>query len=85
MSQYDTRGVVAWVKAYPRCCLKVFVKEKLDTMSVREMLFCRLLCLEVMNQTERRYRTGLLGIYNINFYIYIMFTKKLFNIYFFML
>ena len=69
MSQYDTRGVVAWVKAYPRCCLKVFVKEKLDTMSVREMLFCRLLCLEVMNQTERRYRTGLLGIYNINFYI----------------
>ena len=69
MSQYDACSVVAWVKAYPCCCLKVFVKEKLDTMSVREMLFCKFLCLKIMNQSERRYRTGLLGIYNINFYI----------------
>ena len=69
MSQDDACSVVARVKAYPRCCLKVFVKEKLYTMPVREMLFCKFLRLHTMDQAERRYRTGLLGIYNINFYI----------------
>ena len=52
MSQDDACSVVARVKADSFCILQVLVKEKLYTMPVREMLFCKLLRLHVMDQAE---------------------------------
>lgn len=54
MSQNYTCSVVAWVKADSCRSLQVLVKKELDTMSVREMFFCKFLSLEIMNQPERR-------------------------------
>ena len=69
MSQDDACSVVARMETKPLRITEILVEEKLHPVAVREMLFCKLLRLHTMDQAERRYRTGLLGIYNINFYI----------------
>ena len=39
--------------------LEILVKEEFDSVTVREMFFCKFFCPHVMNQTQRRDRAGL--------------------------
>lgn len=51
----NTRRVVAGMETDTLSGLKVLVKEKLHSVSIREMLFGKILCFRIMNQTKRRY------------------------------
>lgn len=51
----NTCSVVAGVETDALSSLKVLVKEELHPVSVREMLFGKILCFRIMDQTKRRH------------------------------